>query len=514
MIRNNSSRPQFPFLLIVLVACTISATDFASAQTVQARSDIEYNEIFLGEEFNYHINVYQFPTPDEPDLSNIKDFTVQSASGSPSKKEYIYDIRGMRARFSIREGYVFYYRLRPKKLGNFQIPPIPVKAGNRNLLANPQRIRVIKPRLYEGSKLNVKLSTDVAYIGQPINLEMTWNINTQAREHRFALPILLENEYFDATIIEPEDAHLDRLANWRFPVNGKETITKNKSGNPYIVKGTLKVQAILIPKKNGTPKIDAATVSFLPYTIQRDAKGRSLGARQNKNRHITFSNIPNLEIRDLPAIGRPENFSGIIGNFIVSASVDRTEVKVGDPITLKINLKGPGWLKNITLPPLHKESYLNEGFKILADRAPGTVAGNTKTFTKVLRARSRDVTEIPPIRIPFFDTSQGKYIIAATDRIPLKVLETKRIASALGGNGVKKAIAQLNKGIGHNYPELDAVQNQFHGLDLWIRSPLWSLMIFTPPILWALLFALATFLRKQQADPEGPQITTSPRRPS
>ena len=278
------------FLLAVFSINLFLAPKPATAQPVQARSEIEYNEVFLGEEFNFHILVYEFPTPDTPDVSSINDFIVKSAGGSPCKKENVYDVRGMR-NYSRHEGYVFYYRLRPTKLGQFTIPPLPVKAGTLHLLTNPQRIRVVNPRPFTGSKLTMKLSSEKVYVGQPLNLEMTWNIQTQARDFRFALPILLENEFFDAKVIEPEDAHLNRMASTRFPVNGKETIAKNKTNNPYMMQGTMKVNAVLVPKKSGIPNMEPATVSYMPYT-QKIVNGRSIGMRQSNLRHITASNLP------------------------------------------------------------------------------------------------------------------------------------------------------------------------------------------------------------------------------
>ena len=151
-------------------------------------------------------------------------------------------------------------------------------------------------------------------------------------------------------------------------------------------------------------------------------------------------------------------------------------------------------MKNHTSPTISK---------CLPSRNEGSVEKNIKTFTKTLRARSQDVKEIPPIRIPYFDTAKGKYIIATNTAIPLKVQPTKRITSASTANGGKNTVAQLQKGIGHNYTELDTIENQYQGIQLWLRSPLWALLIFAPPAIWLLLFLILKIIQKRQADPEG-----------
>ena len=52
----------------------------------------------------------------------------------------------------------------------------------------------------------------------------------------------------------------------------------------------------------------------------------------------------------LPEDNRPDDFSGAIGQFDFQASVAPLQVKAGDPLTLKMDIKGSGNFKNLKMP--------------------------------------------------------------------------------------------------------------------------------------------------------------------
>ena len=59
-----------------------------------------------------------------------------------------------------------------------------------------------------------------------------------------------------------------------------------------------------------------------------------------------------LKIKPLPESDKPDNFAGTVGRFTMDVLAKPTEVNVGDPITLSINIRGKGNIQTIGEPVL------------------------------------------------------------------------------------------------------------------------------------------------------------------
>ncbi len=133
-----------------------------------------------------------------------------------------------------------------------------------------------------------------------------------------------------------------------------------------------------------------------------------------------------LQVRALPQDGAPEDFSGAVGRFTLTSSVDKTDLSAGDPVTLTLKLAGEGNVKVVTAPDLS----LLDGFKIYESQAEETSRARDgriwgeKTWEMVLVATRGGLTEIPSIHLSVFDPDQGAYKRLATDPIPITVKAT------------------------------------------------------------------------------------------
>ena len=59
---------------------------------------------------------------------------------------------------------------------------------------------------------------------------------------------------------------------------------------------------------------------------------------------------PSVKIQVDPLPQRPANFSGGVGKFNITASIDKKEVKAGEPITIRVVVGGIGNLKLLKQP--------------------------------------------------------------------------------------------------------------------------------------------------------------------
>src|SRR5205823_5148460 len=59
-----------------------------------------------------------------------------------------------------------------------------------------------------------------------------------------------------------------------------------------------------------------------------------------------------LRVLPLPTENVPANFNGAVGNYTMAFSAGPTNVAVGDPITIKVQISGDGHLDGIALPDM------------------------------------------------------------------------------------------------------------------------------------------------------------------
>jgi hypothetical protein len=112
-----------------------------------------------------------------------------------------------------------------------------------------------------------------------------------------------------------------------------------------------------------------------------------------------------LRVRPLPEAGRPDNFSGAIGNFNLEGKLSQNTVQPGDIITLSLELSGEGWLGDQTAMPAPPAS---SHFKRYPPKELLREATHLKS-EQVFIPQSTNATEIAAARFSFFNPSTGKY---------------------------------------------------------------------------------------------------------
>jgi hypothetical protein len=376
------------------------------------------------------------------------------------------------------------------------------------------------PTETEDFKLRMGLSSTKCYVGQPITMTITWYVGKDVEGFQFDLPVLTDERFDVADVDTPIDPGQKNLY-LRIPVGDDEVIGKKGrhtlEGKEYI---TVRFQKVLIPRKAGSLMIPQGTVTgnvVVGYQKRQRLRNpfESLfeheffferGKRAMVEKFAIPSNKPTLTVLGLPKDGRPANFSGLVGKYGMIASAAPTEVSVGEPITLTVQVTGPDYLEDVELPPLHQQPALDRDFKIPTEMAPGKVEGHMKTFTQTIRAKYAKVKAIPSIELPFFDAETGKYAVAHTEPISLSVRETRivtaqdaegRVVAGESGSEPESWMA----GIAHNYEDLSVLKDQAHGPAIWIKSPVWVTFIGLPPVVYFVLLASIILIRRRNADP-------------
>ncbi len=130
----------------------------------------------------------------------------------------------------------------------------------------------------------------------------------------------------------------------------------------------------------------------------------------------------------VPQDHRPANFSGAVGLFDIEAHANPTEVRVGDPINLTIDIFGSGPLDTLPPPLLASDPALTRDFRVPTEPLAGETRSGTRHFEVVIRATNDRITEIPAIEYPYFDPDAERFVIARSDPITLEVEPAAELA--------------------------------------------------------------------------------------
>ena len=501
------------FRLTALVC--LLASVLAAQQPLRVQAAVETDRVYVGQSFAFQIKVSGSDSPQKPDLSPLMaDFSYEDAGGGASNSQSITIVNGRMTR-TVDQGYTFNFQLTPKRAGALAIPSLVVKAGNETARTQPMRVQAMPPTELEDFKLRQELSSRRIYLGQPVMLTTTWYIGRNVDQFNFQVPVLSDPRF---ETLDPK-RNIAPAANsdyFEAPVNDSRVLARKGRG---AIDGysfvTVTFEKLLAPRQTGKIELPEATVAFRARAVMRRGPsslfddffggGGMFGARTAYESFAIPSNRPVLEVLPLPEQGRPADFSGLIGKFRFEASATPTEVNVGDPITLTVRVSGPEYLDFVRLPNFLNQGRLSADFRVPDEMAPGEKEGDAKVFTQTIRARTARATEIPPLELNYFDPEKGAYVTTETQPIPLTV-HGSRIVTAADAEGVGPAAAEQSAlesqqgGIAQNHEGLDALENRSIGLLDTLRSPLWLVILFGPPLaflaLWAWLAA-----RRRGADP-------------
>ena len=220
-------------------------------------------------------------------------------------------------------------------------------------------------------------------------------------------------------------------------------------GKPY--RYVILKKAVLYPQKTGELTIEPLTLD-VPIDVQgntRDIFGRRRMTRVNRT---ISAGKRIINVKPLPTEGRPNDFSGAVGNFNFSVSVNKTMLDANEALELKIRTKGIGNLKLFNLPSLTLPSSLEVYEPVRDNKVAINIKGMngfiSDTYTIIPQYKGS--YPIRPISFSYFDVTSSKYKTIISDEIVVKVQ-----------NGpVPNQLTEVNKSLSTEN-DLSLTNNQF-----------------------------------------------------
>ena len=130
-----------------------------------------------------------------------------------------------------------------------------------------------------------------------------------------------------------------------------------------------------------------------------------------EQRQVTLAtDTLNVKSLPLPAEGAPPNFNGAVGNYSMTVTAGPTNVAVGDPITVRVQISGHGALDALTLPdqPAWRDFKAYPPTQNTKTTDQLGIEG-VKTFEQIVTPQNTDVHELPAFSFSFFDPGAKTY---------------------------------------------------------------------------------------------------------
>jgi hypothetical protein len=220
--------------------------------------------------------------------------------------------------------------------------------------------------------------------------------------------------------------------------------------------------------------------------------------RQGKPQVLKSKPI-NIEVLPLPEMGKPENFAGTVGNFKLKVSMDRKEVQVGEPITLKMKISGAGNVKSVgkpTLPELNDFRIYDSGSSEDISKDNYLVQG-VKTYEMVLIPKKTGKYNIPPLEFSFFDPKTKSYKALRSDPILITALPGAQSSPTEMAQLSKQEIELATKDIRYIKLSASQLKNQENHL---YKNPLFLFFQLIPLLAFAISWRYQKHQEKLNSD--------------
>ena len=438
-----------------------SAASFAQTRVV-AQVDSS-KDIYVGESFTYHIIIDGENQPGQVDLTPLAKYNPRSAGNRDVSQTSINIVNGKTTRNVVKR-YVMSYSLTSTQTGRIELSPVKVTVASNTYHTNPVSVNILKPGTTDQLALEVTLSEQKCYVGQPVLMTVKFYFSADIRDPQFNIPVFQSDAFYfeNPDIVDQPAKEYDLGTGTTVMVSQHQVVYKGKQSNLLIL------CKILIPKISGQIQIQPASVSTDVAVGQARSRDSFFdgffGSRKQYKRFMVSSQSLQLAVLPLPEEGKPNGFYGLVGRFTIEASAKPvTDVYMGDPITLTIKIGGGKYLKPVQWPALEQVSELAANFKMPSQKASPTIADGFKVFTQTIRPDNNRANVIPSIPLAYFDPETNSYSVAKTEPIKLDLKPSRRLTAAdIEGKDfapINKEVEAIKKGLSANYESPDVLEN-------------------------------------------------------
>ncbi len=482
-------RPSLRFLKRLLPMGLVLVGN-VDAQEVRCSASVENSVIEAGLNFTLRIEV------SGTELGEVAQPVLPDVPGL----EIVYPNAGVSTSIQIVNGRrtdtkTFTYVLRARSTGQIKFPSVAVLYRGQTCRTQPLVLEIVPSGQISGSQGGLSKNEDVfiavvpsrreVYVGEQLSAYL--KIFTRVAITQYSpekMPNFAGFWVEDFPLKQPLEAV-------RETVNGvaynaytirRSALFPTRAGQLTIEPAEIECE-LRIPRRRGGAFDDF----FSPFT---DPFGQTVVKK--------FSSAPvPITVKELPAEGRPVDFSGLVGQFDISTGVDKTRLRTGEALTYTVKISGAGNIMSAVSPanpfPDDFEKYdprtssdLHKGSNVLSGQ---------KTFEFVVIPRSSRTFEIPPPGLSYFDPVARTYVTKSGASHSITVDPGSGGYSATSGLS-REEVELISKDIRYIKPASSWHHTSERFYRTWWFAALWIL----PALALVGVRAYRVFVEKQSAD--------------
>ncbi len=388
------------------------------AAQVTCEAIVEKNVVEVGQAFTLTIEVSgkQLDLREKPVLPTLTG--LELVYSEPGVSSSIQIINGRRS-----ESRSYQYLLRARQVGRWTVAPVRVSVGGETYQTQQLTIEVVPAGAISGQN-PTDVSGDVffaavpskrtAYVGEQIIVD--FKIFTRVSVSQYS-PTRTPN----LIGFWVEEFPLKQ------PLEGVREVIDGKPYTSYTIK-----RVAVFATRSGTLEIDPAEIECELRLNRRKTNdpfdnffspfGDPFGEIVTQK----FSTRPiSITVRELPLDGKPDHFSGLVGEFDVRTSLDRRNLRTGEALTYRIDVSGAGNLRSLEEPENpFPEEFERYPVKVSdAIQKNGSRVAGSKTFEFVVIPRVSKAWTIEPYTLTYFDPRRNEYVTKSADTLVVEVSE-------------------------------------------------------------------------------------------
>jgi hypothetical protein len=414
-----------------------------SAAEVGVTLRLERGEATLADTIRLEVGVSDSRSSDaEPVIHGLESFLV-TQGGTSSRVEIING--------KVNAGLTYTYYIQPQQNGVFEIGPAEIEVDGRKLESNSVKLVVKASANPSGSDrgpvfLEASIASPDVYVEEQVLYILKLYRRVNVDNLSLSLP-QVEHLIFKQ-LGKPREYQATIAGESYKVLEIRYSLSAPKQGQ-YVI-GPSKMNMTVRGRQSQSLFDDFFKDPFFQSPFSTFSSGRPL---------TVATNPIELNVLALPEAGKPDDYSGLVGDFRMESSLQPTRLMVGESATLTVQISGKGNINripDIDLPELpFARTY---GDQPLLETEPDDQGiGGKKTMKWALVPLNAGQFEIPVLKLSFFNPDTEKYAVLHTTVHTLSVLPGQTPASAdsptppsIAGSAetpAKKEIQQIGKDI-------------------------------------------------------------------
>lgn len=435
-------------LLLILLQLFVVLGVMAQKVTFTAQGP---NAVAVGDQFRI---AYVVTTQKVSDFSapSMTDFDVLYGPSRSSQSS----VQMINGKTTSTSSITFSYTLMATKEGTFTLPGATITADGDQMRSNSLTIKVLPKDEANGVQDNSSSSNSTSSAASVSNndLFITGSLS-KTRVHEQEAILLTYKIYSKVDLrgfdnVKMPDFQGFQAQEVELPENRQWTLEHYNGGN---YQTTTYRQFVLFPQRTGDLTIDPARFdASIAKAAQISDPFEAFfngGSRYVEVKKVLTTPQVTVHVESLPS-GKPENYSGGVGDFTLSSSISTQKLKTNDAVTVKLVISGTGNHKLISSP----EVRFPEDFEVYDPKVDNQarLTSNGMSGNLVIEylaiPRSAGNFTIPAVEFSYFDTKTSSYKTLRTESYQLEVEKGDGDASQVIANfNNKEDVKLLNEDI-------------------------------------------------------------------